>query len=351
MITQRITEKSAPADREGDRESEALLNELQSMAASLGAADKKTVVKETAEQAAPAGGVNEPPAKEMNAAPAKIKSLHWHFQYSEKPKDDGFKKELQGAEGNIQKGLAAKETLFAAAEALKQKIRQVEFGKQYSKKEQEAKANELQQTTEELRKKEEELAALVIDIKRLKEEKQDMETLARQSTEDRRRKGADRKGKLLDAIQALDVKLDYQNYDILAFTATGEKCGNALQQILFISPGALNDFTANIPSFPDKEQRVSIYMSGDSDSTVHWHAKGGGGGTKADLFNAIRELGGSIEYRSNELVVLSIPSSELKNLRVRIQAMRITLTEYGAKESKDSLLSSGPVIVSIYFTN
>jgi len=330
-------------------ETGALLNELKSIASSLGVPDKK---EESKEISGPAPSASDRiSAKESAAKTSDPNPLHWHFQYNEKSNDGGLKNDLQGTELKVQKELEARKKLLFEIELLKQKTQQAEFGKQYSEKDRDVKSNEALRAADELRKKQGELETLSSDIERLKKEGQGTEDTLRRGSEERQRKESERKEKLLDALTALNIKLDYQNYDILVFTATGEKNRSIIQKMLSISADSFGDFTARVPTFPDKEQKVSIYMSRDTESALHWHIKESGAGKKTDLFNSIRELGGTIDYESNGLAVFSLPSAELKDLRVRIQAMGMSLTEYGAEGSKGGILISGPIVVSVCFTN
>ncbi|MFH1189365.1 MAG: zf-HC2 domain-containing protein [Candidatus Omnitrophota bacterium] len=361
MVTRTIQEKKALSP--SDSESKALLNELQSIAVSLGASDKKaksreaateTTVEKTAEAAADAdeGAADDgaPPEAKGAKAPQKPKPLHWHFQYMDKFKDDGLKKDIQAMDAKLQQALEAKEKLAAEMAVLKQKA-ETEFGKQYTKKEQATKAGVAMQAADDLRKKTEESKSLLSEINFLKEGKQDAEYMSRQISEDRRRKGLERKGKVMDALAALNIRFEYQNHGVVAFSTTAEKAKDALQKILSVSPSALNDFTSAVNVLSETDQRVSIYLSGDADNDLHWHAKSGGSAKRSDLFNAVRELGGSVEYESSNMAVFSVPKAELDDLRVRMQAMRIALTEFGGSTSKDGVLSSGPVTVSVYFTS
>jgi hypothetical protein len=344
VTTQMIVVKDGAADSE----SGALLNELKSIATSLGVPDKKEESKEAS--AAQLSPDDELPAKESEAAAAVITPLHWHFQYSEKSGDDALKSDLREKELGIQKKLEAKNALIAGIEALEQKIRRVELGQQYSEKELDVKSNEELLAKDELRKMQKELEALVSGIELLKKEKQGAEDLLWKGSAEIQRKEADRKGKLMEAIAALNMRLDYQKHDILVLSATGEKSKNLLGQVLSISGASFSDFTAKVPVFPDRGQKVYIYLSDGSDNALHWHAKGSGG-KKAGLLNAIRETGVVIDHESDELAVFSVPGAELKNLGVRMQAMGISVTEYGAGGSKSGVLSSGPVVVSLYFTD
>jgi hypothetical protein len=343
IAAEKIAEKNSPSGGE----SEALLNELQSIADRLGPSPKKEKVEEVTGQIS----IDEsaPEVAANNAVALKIKPLHWHFQYAALNKDVEIKKELNSLDIKLQKESAAEESLLSEIEALKLKIRQVDFGKQYSKEDEEAKTKEALQSTMDLDNKEEELKTLSQSIDHLKEEKRGAEDALQSLSRDGQRKEADSKRKLLDAITALNIKLDYQNYDILAFAATGEKIKDIVHQILSISDDSFKDFTASAPVSLDKEHKATIYLANDRDSALHWHIKESGIGKKADLFNAIRELGGMIDYDLDELAVFTISSAQLKDLRIRIQSMRMPLAEYGGEESNDNALNSGPVTISVNF--
>lgn len=161
------------------------------------------------------------------------------------------------------------------------------------------------------------------------------------------------KEKLLKALNALGIRLDYQAYDLLLFTATGEKLEHVLEQILLTSQGAsslLRDFTSTVPTFPDKEYRVSIYLEKKEASALHWHISFALPHQKPQLLDIIQKRGGPIDYESEELIIFSIPGAEVEKLRARILAMRVGLSEFGQLELKEDLLVSGPVTISIYFS-
>lgn len=247
VITARtITEKSTPSDRE----SEALLNELQSIATSLGVPNKKEGVEKSAEQIS---AVSEEPSplpgktsgQKIVSVPT-VKLLHWHFLYAEDSEKTG----------------------------------------------------------------------------------------------------------LLNALTALGIQLQKQTSSLLVFNATGEKLDDLLKKIISGSKreSPLSNFTSEQATPPDKESRVSLYFQNEKPTLsgdLHWHIK---------LFQISRSRftdiilkgGGSVDYESGGLLIISFPKNEVKNLYKQLGIMGAFVDVYGKGAAKENLLDSSPTIISIF---
>ncbi|MFH1799397.1 MAG: hypothetical protein ABH891_00925 [Candidatus Omnitrophota bacterium] len=165
------------------------------------------------------------------------------------------------------------------------------------------------------------------------------------------RKETELNSKLLDALRDAGISLDYQRNNMLVFNAGGETIEKLLEQILSLSPDTpwFRDFTTDTSTFRDKKYAVSIYIEREESNALHWHIDPLVPDKKSEILGIIKEFGYSADYDSDELVILSIPSTGLGKLRARIQAARVPFDEYGSSESKVNTLSSGPITLSIYF--
>jgi len=320
-----------------DIEAQLQLKQLETIATNLGVSEKDSIQEK-------------PPVKD-EAVISKTGPLHWHFRYSEEMKNAGLEKEIRRVELSLQQERKKKDLLETEFENL-QKDSGLELGQYYPGGFQKAVSEQKLQKNAELEKKLQELKEQDNKIKNLEGEKQRLEFQLRQGVEENKRKEAERKAKLLNALSVTGIEMEYQKNDILIFTATAEKIGHALEQILFISHNtpSFRDFTSSISTFADKESRVSIYLEDDGASSLHWHIGPIMQDKKANILEIIRELSNSIDYESDELLIFSIPNTELINLLIRIQAAGVTILKYGSEETKKDTLRSGRIVISVYFT-
>ena len=160
-----------------------------------------------------------------------------------------------------------------------------------------------------------------------------------------------RMAKLSNVLSAMDIRPDYEGKNAAAFIISGEKAEQLLEQLLANARGASSfaDFTPDVVTYFDKNYPVSIYLEGRETHTLHWHIDRLLPEKRSGLFEVIRELGGFIDYESGRFVVFSISDQQLENLKRRIQAMRVIVSEYGSAQEGEKILSSGPVTISVYF--
>jgi len=163
------------------------------------------------------------------------------------------------------------------------------------------------------------------------------------------------KRKLLDALNSLSIIPEHKTQDLIIFNATGEKIDKVIEQAISSSKQniPLRDFTTGAPISKDKESRVTLYFDNVKTqiaNVLHWHVVLMSTQQKDKLLEIIQSIGGSIDYESEELFVFSIPKTEIKKLKKRIQVMGFIFTEFGKLELKEGQLSSIPVKVSIYFS-
>jgi len=161
----------------------------------------------------------------------------------------------------------------------------------------------------------------------------------------------DKKDKLLDTFSNLDIGLDYQKHNILIFGGSGEKVEHLIEKILSIGEDAfsMSDFTPMAQTYLDDNFRVSIYLEQKKTGPLHWHIGPIAPDRESYVLTIIKEFNGIVDYESDGIVIIFVPSTELDKLRKRIQAMRIPFSEYGSVESQKESLISGLEAISIYF--
>jgi hypothetical protein len=401
IITRQIIIDQKPPTKP---EAEMLLEELQGIKEALGPSEKEESVEKPST-------VTESSAT-SKAAIIEPKLLHWHFIVSEKSDETELEGEKRQKEFELKQKLAEKKQLEDDIKSQEEKTRIV-LGKMYTveilkketaeekeereisviniekemylielriikmrkenrdeeakraeelymrlqkayteeiKKVKEARRNSMGLELEQKLKKKEELE---VPIKSLEDEILSIELKIQQALEEKRRE-AGRQQKLFDALKSLNIMPYYKTQDLILFNATGEKIDNLIEKVFSISQQGtpLRDFTAGTSTFKDKESRVSIYFENpkiQNSGVLHWHIGLMFHQQKVKLLDVIQSMGGSIDYELEEIIVLSIPKTEVENLKKRIQVMGVIFTEFGKLESKEGQLSSMPVKVSVYF--
>ena len=281
-----------------------------------------------------------------------LKPLHWHFVYSQEFERTKLEEKKRQKEQKINQILQNVRQLEGEVRRLEEEPG-IELGRQYSEEAEKARLEEKRQQNElELQQKRAEIQLQEVKIKLLKEENDKIELELQQGLEETRRKEAEYKARLLNILNTLDIRLDHQTPDLLILTAQGQKIERLLEQALFTSQKgvSLQDYTTGLPTLTDKEYRISIYLQEQGTSALHWHIGPILSQQKSNLFAAIREKGGSIDYEMPNLVVFSVPRTKVDELRARIKALRVVFSEFGQLEPEEGQLSSSPVEISLYFT-
>ncbi|MCM8780447.1 MAG: zf-HC2 domain-containing protein [Candidatus Omnitrophica bacterium] len=159
---------------------------------------------------------------------------------------------------------------------------------------------------------------------------------------------------LLDMLIANNIIPIYQKYGIIVFNSSGRNIEGLVEKILLTCEKdcSLVNFTGTVFTPPDKERRVSIYFEYDKTNSLHWHIDPIISNNKSYLLEILEKISVDIDYKSDEMIVLSVPNSEIKKLKAKIQATGASILEYGHTEIKqeDALLTSSPITISIYFT-
>ena len=160
------------------------------------------------------------------------------------------------------------------------------------------------------------------------------------------------KEKFLNTLNDSGVRLDYKEYNLFVFTTTGKKLEEVLEKIILTAQdkSALRDFTSIVPTLPDTEHRVSIYLENEKIPLLHWHVGLNLPHQKAQLLDVIQKSGGSLDYESEDLIVFSIQKTEVEKLKAKILAMRVGFSEFGKITAEENQLISKPIEISIYFS-
>ena len=394
-----------------DREAQPLLQQLETMASGLGAVKKETGGKGS-EGTIPAqenASLTDISSKEISPSIPAVKPLHWHVLVSEKSDKTGLGGEKLQKELELKQKLEGKAQLEGDIKLLEEKKQMLEkmhtageLKKETAAEKEEREASvinmekEMSLVTgriEQLREghKDEEAAreetlyarlqkAYSEEIKKVKEagksgialeleqrlkereglessirssedEIRSIELKAQQMLEEKRRREAARRQKLFDTLNAMGIRADYELAGHIVFTGTGEMVERALEQILSIfQSSSIRDFTGGTATLADREYSVSICLEEGEARLLHWHVGPLRPGQKSSLLDIIRKQSNSIDYKSEELVVFSIPAAKLDELRRQIQVMRVSFSEYDYTKSEEGRLSSGPITMSIYFS-
>ncbi|MFC1807092.1 zf-HC2 domain-containing protein [Candidatus Omnitrophota bacterium] len=349
-VVAEIIRKSEPPN---DRRAKFLLDKLKAIAGGLGAPENGMVVKESRiEKVVVKEKTKVAENYQIKDVPliSEPKSLHWHFRCLEVVNNAALEGEIGSIELNIRKNLADKQQLETEIADLKKK-EGAGLGEYYSKDALAVRSDEQQELSVELQKKLKEASGMTEKIKDLEDRKRRLESELRGSIKESKLTEAKRKTELLNTLSAAGVKADYQADNLLTFYSNGKKIEDLLGQILSLSTQAqpLNDFTSNVVTVADNEYNVSVYLEQDPIKTLHWHIDPIIDDKKSSLIELIKKHSSSIDYESERLVVFSIQDTELKKLRVKIQATRVPFLEYGYIEGrKQGSLSSGPIRVSVY---
>ncbi|MFH0796480.1 MAG: zf-HC2 domain-containing protein [Candidatus Omnitrophota bacterium] len=182
------------------------------------------------------------------------------------------------------------------------------------------------------------------------------------------------KTKLEEISNLFSIKPDYETSDILVLAASGEKLEQVRAVISLIA--SLRSFNDETRISSNREYRVFIYLEkstpeelktvrentntkndgvfmslekepGAKTGSLHWHFFLTS--TQSALLNTIRELGGSIEYQSEEMLVLSIPGRQVKKLIEWTKTTEGVLADFGETNLIKEETGETRTIISIYF--
>jgi len=240
------------------------------------------------------------------------KLLHWHFLHYDKTKELQslrLRRQKRNKESDLRKKINEKEQLDPASEA-----------------------------------------AIQVDstIKGLEEEIRQINAKLEQNLTEKGR----REGGPLSVLQYLDIRPDYQDSDFIFFAASGDGIKSVLDQIALISEDGspLDDFTPGASHLPHKKYQVSIYMVKKETSVLHWHVHLAMMNQKSQLLKTIQENGGVTTYEFAEEVTISVSSSKIEDIKAKMPAMRISVSEYGNQVAQGEESEAEPVVISIYFS-
>ncbi|GEM_PF-1273427 len=310
--------------------------------------------KQSGEASAPAAVVlPDKPAVSAGpiSQPAVIQPKHWHLTYYSKNEQVADSEKVQRGQLKLQTLAARRQTLNSELKRLEEESRPG-LGRAYSG------GNAKTQSTENSE-RDAALGTYIMDIqeidaetKRIEDENSRIERRQREEAAEKKRKDALIRSKIVDTLVVLDAKFQYQDPVFLVFSVPAEKMDHALENILpvFQQAGEFRDFGDSLSGPAGQEQQVSIYLDRGKSSALHWHVGSASSEQKIKLYENIRELGGTQEYESEGMAVVSVPKTKVKELGVRVKAMRIQLTEFGNPATEGELLSNVPIKISIYFS-
>ena len=186
-------------------------------------------------------------------------------------------------------------------------------------------------------------------IKKLADEKDQIEANLDQNLNEARRK----EGEPLNIIKKIGIQPDYQDDDFLLFGASEENLKKILDEIALISKekSSLESFT---PGASSGNNKVSVYIERRETFVEHWHVHLSMPGQRAQFLSAINERGGIVTYEFAEEMTFSISESKIADLQAQMPAMRISLSKFGNRKSKEITNEEGeiiaePVVISVYF--
>lgn len=291
-------------------------------------------------------------------SPAIAQPQHWHLTYFSET-------DHRGEAEKRKQGLLKLQTLQGKAEALKTEISRLEaknkpnLGQSYSE---EDKKNEIMEKAERdaaLNALTNQMQLLDDQIEQRQEDNGEVEKEWIKESAEKKRKETQVKAKILDTLVILDAKFQYQDEGFFIFTVLSEKLDRVLENILpiFQQVGEFQDFGGGPAGSTGQDERVSIYLDQSGVSGLHWHVGAISAAQKTKLFDAVRELGGSKDYESEESAVLSIPKTRVKDLDIRVKAMRIPVSQFGRLETegasltdRQAPLSDAPIKISVCFS-
>jgi hypothetical protein len=288
---------------------------------------------------------------EPTALPVVPQPPHWHLTYfSETSHRDESEKRQQG--------LVELQALLNKAQSFKTEFKRLEeenrysLGQGYSEEGAREQAAQKAERDAALNTLVNEMRQLDGEIKRREDENSRIERQWREESAEKKRKDTQIKRKVLDTLVVLDAKFQYQDAGFFVFSVAPEKLDHVLENILpiFQQAGQFQDFGGGPSGSSGQEQQVSVYLDQGGVSGPHWHISAISSGQKIKLFDAIRELGGSKDYESEGVAVVSIPKTMIKELGIRLKSMRIPVSEFGHPETESTLLSNVPIKISICFS-
>ena len=313
--------------------------------------------------------VNESSAQERESADDKVIPLHWHFQYSQENNNAKL-------EDLLERIKQQKKLLKAESDKIEEKVflleaekdkNRLKLGERYSVALKATKLAEEDLRELEIQKQVEGKKQLKAAIVELEEAKRRLELNQQQKLKEETHKPAVHKIKILNIFSIFGIIPDYKDDNLFVFRVSWKQLEDVRKQIIFASQGAstLRDFTKNeellsqsdvtedaaIPS--QKEYLISMYFQKKGISALHWHINFMDISQMSDLFSMIETKRTSVDYESGRLIVFSVPREEVETLRAQMRTAEAGFSEFGYEEFKKSQLSgisSGPVKISIFFT-
>lgn len=278
------------------------------------------------------------------------KSLHWHVQLLDGAVDRSWEEIMARIDREIAQKSSRIEQLQSDISRL-QKEGQAELGRYYSSDVEKKESQVRQQRDQVINLKSSEAEKLTADIRHLREERSRSETAQRQGTSEKQRLDGSQRTQMLNALNTLGIRRDWEGAGFIVFGTDGIKTQQALEQVLQIykGPDSFRDFTEDVHALPGEPCRVSLFINDGEEARLHWHIDLMGSVEQSAVIEAIAPLAAAVNYQSGDSAVFTIMESKLEELRGKVRAMRVPLYEYGSRRSSSGILVSRPVSVSVYF--
>jgi hypothetical protein len=176
---------------------------------------------------------------------------------------------------------------------------------------------------------------------------------SKRAAESQKTREASVRAGFLSALDAAGARRISQPSDLVVFAAADQSLEKSLESALSLADalGGFEDYTGGVSSSAGDEHQVSVYFERKGEAGLHWHVRFSADGRKESLFKAVRDLGGSVEYDAGGVLLLSVPRTELKKLRLKFQSVHAEVEEFGSADQAGNVLTNAdvPVTVFIYY--
>ncbi|MCM8831488.1 MAG: hypothetical protein NC918_04790 [Candidatus Omnitrophica bacterium] len=155
--------------------------------------------------------------------------------------------------------------------------------------------------------------------------------------------------KLKECINSAGLILEYEKNNLLIFKTDSQKLKILLEKFASRKIKFLN-FSKNIDiNLANNEYRVIIFLENRHFPSVHWDIGLTDLGKRKEVLNLIEGNSISINYKADNFIIFSLQMSQLKTLRSKLEIFGLPILEFENIESKNNVLISGPIDVSVFF--
>lgn len=350
-----------PRHPPSDEEARILMRQLEVIAAGVGMLSKVMSVEGTPQETAAKENITdegipmekESPVQENEIIDFQVIPLHWHFQYPEETNEaalDAKRQRIKQQKELAQTKLDEIESTIRLLEEEKEK-NQIKLGQPYSQELKETKLARERQIELGLQQWAEGIRQQNAVIGQLEESNRQLEFNRQERLKEGKQKETAHRTKISNILNISGIMPDYKNDHLFVFSSSGEKLKDVRDQILFASQGtsSFHDYANGEAVLPDREYRISMFFDDKGNSSFHWHINAIRPEQKSNLLRLIEEKSASIDYKSEELLIFSVPNTELQKLLIRIQAAGVHILRYGSQEIKKDISQSRLISISVYF--